>query len=79
MGLINLNQITCSTETRVFRFLGSGFKARFHYERGILFYLLIFPRLKSKRALSEAKKLIKQTKNTSFTLVVKASLKFRSR
>ena len=31
-----------------------------------LFLLMIFPRLKSKRALSEAKKSIKQTKNTLF-------------
>ena len=44
-------------------------KARFHYERGIehsLFLLLIFPRLKSKRALSKAKKSRKQTKNAPF-------------
>ena len=44
-------------------------KARFHYERGIehcLFLLFIFPRLKLKRALSKAKKSIKQRKNTPF-------------
>ena len=45
------------------------FKARFHFERGMehsLFLLSIFPRLKSKRALSQAKKSIKQTSNTPF-------------
>ena len=44
-------------------------KVRFHYENRIeqsLFLLLIFPRLKLKRALSKAKKSIKQTKNTLF-------------
>ena len=44
-------------------------KARFHYERGkehSLFLLLIFPRLKLKRALCKAKKSIKQTKNNFF-------------
>ena len=44
-------------------------KARFHYARGVehsLFLLLIFSRLKSKPALSGAKKSIKQTKNTPF-------------
>ena len=44
-------------------------KARFHYERGkehSLFLLLIFPRLKLKRALSKAKKSIKKTKNNLF-------------
>ena len=33
---------------------------------GAFFLLLIFPRLKSKRALREAKKSIKQTKNNVF-------------
>ena len=44
-------------------------KARFQYKRGTelsFYFLLIFPRLKSKQALSEAKKLIKQRKNNSF-------------
>ena len=44
-------------------------KARLYYERGMkpsLFLLLIFPGLKSKRALSEAKKSVKQTKNAPF-------------
>ena len=48
---------------------GAFLKARFHYERGIehsLFLLLIFPSLKLKRALSKAKKSIKQTKNNLF-------------
>ena len=35
-------------------------------EHSSFFLLLIFPRLKSKRTLSEAKKLLKQTKNTPF-------------
>ena len=43
--------------------------ARFHYGRGMkhsTFLLLIFSRLKSKRAVGEAKKSIKQTKNGPF-------------
>ena len=51
-------------------------KAYFHYERRkehSLFLLLIFPRLKLKRALSKAKKSIKQTKNNLF--VVETGLK----
>ena len=46
----------------------SGLKARFHYERGIdhsLFLLLIFPCLKSKRALSEAKEIKKNEEYSS--------------
>ena len=44
-------------------------KARFHYEQEMkhsLFLSLIFPRLKFKLALSEAKKSIKQTKSALF-------------
>ena len=49
--------------------------ARFHYQRGMkhcLFLLLIFPRLKSKQALSEAKKSIKLS-IFYFMLVVETS------
>ena len=47
----------------------TGLKSHFHCEPRIeysLFLLLIFPRLKSKQALSEAKISIKQAKNTPF-------------
>ena len=47
----------------------TGLKTHFHYESGkehSLFLLLIFPRLKLKRALSKAKKSSKQTKNNLF-------------
>ena len=57
-----------------YSYIGYSFKACFHYEREMehsLFVLLIFPRLKSKQALSEAKKSIKQSKKLHPTLVVK--------
>ena len=41
---------------------------------GAIFVLLIFPRLKSKRALSEAKKSIKKQRILHSTLVMKTSL-----
>ena len=48
---------------------GKIVKTRFHYQLAkehSLFLLLVFPRLKLKRALSKAKKSIKQTKNNFF-------------
>ena len=54
-----------------------GFKARFHYERRIehsLFLLLIFPRLKLKRALSEAKNQLNKQEILFSLLVVETGL-----
>ena len=62
------NQADFSILLRNFRFIRASIKARFDYERRMehsLFLLLIFRRLKSKRALSEAKNPNKTNKEYS--------------
>ena len=65
-GFLSLNKCLCNTFRSSNEFL---LKARFHYERGkehSFFFLLIFPRLKLKRAVTEAKKSTKEKKNALF-------------
>ena len=85
---LNTNQSFCfifllSATGFIFSAFTFGLKARFHYEREIehsLVLLLIFSRLKSKRALNEAKKINKTNKKILyFTLVVKNESAERSK